>query len=181
MATEPASAQSRSLKMIGHLEHTPMGWVGAIARGNRLLHTTLPRPTREAVLDACPPAVRFDRPAPLLLRLAEDLGRYFSGEAVDFTAYALDVACETPFVRRALLAARGIPYGEVRSYAWLARAAGSPRAFRAAGQAMSRNPLPLVIPCHRVVRADGSLGGFGGGGRMKRALLLLEGVRVGRS
>lgn len=181
MATEPATAQSRSLKTTGCLVHTPMGWVGAIARANRLLHATLPRPTQEAALATCLLEVRFDRPTPLLLRLAEDLRRYFSGEVVDFTDYPVDIAHQSPFSRRVLLAARRIPYGEVRSYAWLARMARSPRAFRAAGQAMSRNPLPLVIPCHRVVRADGSLGGFGGGQRMKRALLLLEGVRVGRS
>jgi methylated-DNA-[protein]-cysteine S-methyltransferase len=141
---------------------------------------TLPRPTRDEALRGLPAEVSFDETAALLLRLAEDLCHYFDGEGVDLTDYPVDLRRHPPFHRRALSAARRIPYGEVRSYAWLAEAAGNPAASRAAGRAMSRNPLPLVIPCHRVVRADGALGGFGGGARMKRDLLELEGIRVVR-
>ena len=83
--------------------------------------------------------------------------------------------------RRALLAARSIPYGQTRSYGWLAARAGSPAAARAAGQAMARNPIPLLIPCHRVLGAEGALTGFGGGLRTKRALLELEGVACDRT
>ncbi len=67
-----------------------------------------------------------------------------------------------------------MPYGETRSYKWLAGEAGSPRAYRAVGQAMAKNPFPLVVPCHRVVASDGSLGGFSGGLDLKKALLDLE-------
>ena len=69
-------------------------------------------------------------------------------------------------------------YGEVRSYGQLALQVGSPRACRAVGQVMARNPLPLVVPCHRVVGARGGLGGFGGGLELKRRLLTLEGINV---
>lgn len=155
-----------------------MGWVGAVAHAGRLVRTTLPRPTRDEALRDLPAEVSLDETGAMLLRLAEDLCRYFDGEAVDLTACPVDLRGLPPFHRRALLAARRIPYGEVRPYAWLAEAAGNQAASRAAGRAMSRNPLPLVIPCHRVVRADGALGGFGGGARMKRDLLELEGIRA---
>lgn len=88
-------------------------------------------------------------------------------EELDLTGYG-------PFQRRALLAARTIPWGETRSYQWLAEAAGSPRGARAAGQAMARNRLCLVVPCHRVVASDGGLGGFGGRLDLKARLLWLE-------
>ena len=70
-----------------------------------------------------------------------------------------------------------IPYGETRTYTELARGAGNERAVRAAGSACARNPIPLVVPCHRVLRSDGSLGGYAGGLPMKEGLLELEGAR----
>lgn len=87
----------------------------------------------------------------------------------------------TPFQRACWDACRRIPYGQTRSYAWLAEQAGSPKAVRAAGQAMRRNPMPIVVPCHRVVGSSGWIGGFAGDAcetgatvGMKRALLALE-------
>ncbi|MFB3880018.1 MAG: methylated-DNA--[protein]-cysteine S-methyltransferase [Armatimonadota bacterium] len=118
------------------------------------------------------------KPTPLLNALAADLRRYFAGERVGFSRYRLDLSGVPPFLAKALRQARGIPYGQVRSYGWLAAAAGNPRAARAAGQAMARNRLPIIVPCHRVIASDGSLGGFGGGLEMKRRLLELEGVRL---
>lgn len=82
------------------------------------------------------------------------------------------------FQRRVWRAIARIPRGEVISYAELARRAGNPRAVRAAAQACGANPVPLLVPCHRVVRSDGSLGGFGGGLPMKRRLLSSEGVDI---
>ena len=73
---------------------------------------------------------------------------------------------------------RHIRYGETRSYAWIARKMGKPRAMRAVGQALGRNPLPIIVPCHRVVAGDGGFGGFTGGIEMKRKLLKLEGSRI---
>ena len=84
----------------------------------------------------------------------------------------------TPFQRRVWKAIASIPWGETRSYAWLARKAGSPRAYRAAAQACGANPLPRIIPCHRVIASDGTLGGFSGGLSLKRKLLMLEGISV---
>ena len=160
--------------VIGKVIRTPMGWVGAAARGGKLVAVSLPAETEVAALAGLGAECDLRAGDDLLARLAADLQRYFAGEKVDFSAYPVDLSDHPPFRRAALSAARTIPYGEVRSYRWLAEEAGNPRASRAAGQAMHHNPVPLVIPCHRVVGANGSLTGFGGGITMKRALLLLE-------
>ena len=121
----------------------------------------------------------LDKPAPVtaLGHLPDRLASYFGGQRVDFDE-PVDLRDLTPFQRRVLEVTRGIPYGEVRSYAWVAAQAGSPRAFRAAGQALGRNPVAILIPCHRVVTSQGSLGGFGWGVDVKRALLDLEKSKV---
>ena len=169
----------------GLLLQTPMGWVGAISRGGKLIATSLPQRSRKAACAAClgeaaqaayGVAADFSGDDSLLRDLEEDLRAYFEGKAVDFRRYPLDLSGHPPFRRRALMAARLIPYGEVRTYGWLAARGGKPKAARAAGQAMSKNDLPLVIPCHRVVGAGGSLVGFGGGLALKRALLAGEGI-----
>jgi len=84
----------------------------------------------------------------------------------------------TPFQKRVLSAVMEIPPGETRSYAWAARRAGSPGACRAAGQALTKNPYAPHVPCHRVLAADGSIGGYSGGITKKRRLLAAEGVRI---
>ncbi len=106
--------------------------------------------------------------------IARDLRRYFSGERVDFRRYALDLSGSTAFERRVYKAARNIPAGQVRTYGDIARAIGQPGAARAVGNALGKNPVGIVIPCHRVVAADG-IGGFTGGVEWKRKLLRLEG------
>ncbi len=83
----------------------------------------------------------------------------------------------SPFQRRVLIAEHAIPRGEVRSYGRLAHDLGDPHAARAVGTALATNPFPIVVPCHRAIRSDGSLGGYQGGVAMKRALLEMEGVR----
>ena len=90
----------------------------------------------------------------------------------------LDLEDNTPFQVKVWQALRAIPYGRVRSYGWVARKIGKPRAARAVGAACGANPVPLLVPCHRVVAGDGSLGGFSGGLSNKRRLLKLEGIRV---
>lgn len=89
----------------------------------------------------------------------------------------VDISDLTPFEQAALRAAAQIPPGEVRSYAWIAQVIGKPRAARAVGQAMARNPLPLLMPCHRVVDSSGNLHNYGYGIEMKARLLKLEGYR----
>lgn len=82
----------------------------------------------------------------------------------------------TEFEKKVYRASLDIPKGEVRSYKWLAIRAGSPKACRAVGNALNKNPYPILVPCHRVVRSDGSMGGFAGGVAAKKRLLLQEGI-----
>ena len=111
------------------------------------------------------------------LRSCEDqLNAYFRGELREFTC-DLDVH-GTAFQKQCWEALRGIPYGATCTYAEIARAVGRPRAFRAVGQANHQNPVAIIIPCHRVIGADGTLTGYGGGLAMKQALLRLEGVNL---
>jgi len=108
---------------------------------------------------------------------ARQLTAYFAG---DLTRFDLPLHITgTDFRRRVWSELQTIPYGETISYAALANRIGRPRAFRAVGAANGANPLPIVVPCHRVIGSDGSLTGFGGGIEVKRFLLALEGVAVG--
>ena len=112
---------------------------------------------------------RYDEP---FKKTARQLNEYFAGERREFE---LELAPEgTKFQVEVLEALRGIPYGETRTYRDIAVAVGRPKAVRAVGNANGRNPLPIVIPCHRVIGSDGSLTGFGGGIEAKRYLLELE-------
>jgi methylated-DNA-[protein]-cysteine S-methyltransferase len=104
-----------------------------------------------------------------------ELDEYFSGRRRRFEL-PLDWALVGSFGRRVLRVTADIPYGGVLSYAEVAADAGSPRASRAAGNALGANPIPIVIPCHRVLRSGGALGGYGGGVERKRWLLELEGA-----
>ena len=98
---------------------------------------------------------------------------YFSGALKDFNQSVFFIS-GTEFEKKVWLALRGVPYGETRTYKWLAEKVGSPKGSRAVGQALSRNPVPIVIPCHRVIESDGSLGGYSGGIDVKRRLLDME-------
>jgi methylated-DNA-[protein]-cysteine S-methyltransferase len=104
-----------------------------------------------------------------------ELDLYFAGR-LDRFDLPLDWRLSGGFRQRVLRAIDRIPYGETRSYTEMARRAGNERAVRAAGSACGSNPIPLVVPCHRVLRTGGALGGYGGGLPMKQALLELEGV-----
>jgi O-6-methylguanine DNA methyltransferase len=118
-------------------------------------------------------AVAAGRLAPAIARLARDLKSFAAGKPVRWRCRLAD-APGTPFQRNVWRVLRRIPRGQTRSYAWVARRAGRPRAQRAVGAACGANPLPIIVPCHRVVRSDGSPGGFGAGPRWKRRLLRLE-------
>ncbi len=109
---------------------------------------------------------------PLLRRAAVELAEYFAGERIVFSVPLAPVG--TPFQRDVWRAIAGVPYGATIAYRDLAARAGRPASIRAAGTATGRNPLSIIVPCHRIVGADGALTGYAGGLARKRALLALE-------
>ena len=154
---------------------TCLGWMGVVGSPGGLRRVILPQESKEAVasqvggreyaFESCDFASFGDLP--------QRLKRYLEGEPVNFPE-KLDLAGTTRFQQSVWQIARAIPYAETRSYAWVAGQLGLPRAARAVGQALGRNPVPIVVPCHRVIGSDSSLVGFGAGVEMKQRLLRLE-------
>jgi O-6-methylguanine DNA methyltransferase len=120
---------------------------------------------------------KFEDSPRLLQPYMSELEEYFAGKRREFT-FPLDLR-GTDFQQACWRALLAIPYGETRSYADIARAVGKPNAFRAVGMANNRNPIAIVVPCHRVIASDGTLCGYGGGLDVKRKLLELEGALSG--
>jgi methylated-DNA-[protein]-cysteine S-methyltransferase len=157
---------------------TEFGFVGLGGSRLGLALLTLPKSSREAVIselkafadDAVEDNCAFHD-------LPHRLQCYFNGEKASF-ADKLDLNGATAFYRDVWNATRSIPYGETRTYAWVAQQIGNPRASRAVGGALARNPLPIIVPCHRVVASNGTLGGFGGGLPLKKRLIELEAARL---
>lgn len=152
---------------------SPHGWVGIAGSARGLARLTL-KPTPEETLeslaaDGWPEADPEDA---VFAQARQCLERYFAGEVDALAELELDLTDAPPFYAAAWDACRTIPAGETRSYAWLAAAAGRPGAARAAGQAMAKNRLALVIPCHRVIGSSGDLHGYGAGGLAVKAELL---------
>jgi methylated-DNA-[protein]-cysteine S-methyltransferase len=155
--------------------------------GRLLLAATRRGLVRVAYLDGDEDAVLADlavRISPRILtapaRLDEarrELDEFFAGRRRHFELRVDWRLTAAGFARRVLRATARIPYGDVSTYAGVAAAAGSPRAYRAAGTALGHNPLPIVVPCHRVLHAGGGLGGYTGGLERKRVLLEIEGAR----
>lgn len=165
---------------------TAMGWMAALwsPKGLRELtfaHASARRAT--ARLGGCRPLSIDSVPIDALDHRQRDLVRrledYADGAPVDFFDVKLDLLAAPPFKYRVILQCRQIPYGQTVTYSRLAARAGSSRAARAVGNVMAINPIPLVIPCHRVVGSGGQLGGFSapGGVKLKQRLLQLEGCR----
>ena len=152
---------------------TPMGkvWILATGEGLREIRLGGDRPVSPAETQAR--GLRLVRRAPWTDPTREALERYLAGRATELDV-VLDLDVGTPFQRRVWSAARKIPYGHVVSYVELARMAGTPKAFRAVGNALGSNPVPIVVPCHRVIHDDRSLGGFSSGLSWKRFLLEIE-------
>jgi methylated-DNA-[protein]-cysteine S-methyltransferase len=111
-------------------------------------------------------------------KIATQLAEFYSGKKIKFDLSLFNLKKLTGFSAKVLKETCRIPHGKVATYSGLATRVGSPRAARAVGAALANNPFPLVIPCHRVLRSDGTLGGFGGGLKMKKELLTNEGVEV---
>jgi methylated-DNA-[protein]-cysteine S-methyltransferase len=122
-------------------------------------------------------AFSFEESAPAMRGYVGELEEYFCGKCREFT-FPLDLR-GTDFQIACWQALRAIPFGETRSYAHIARAIGQPNAFRAVGMANNRNPIAIVVPCHRVIASDGKLCGYGGGLDVKGKLLELEGALAG--
>jgi len=132
-------------------------------------------PDPDAFLNTLDPLARTERNPAALAPVAGQLREYFAGARSRFDL-PLDLSRLSPFQRRVLQTARQIPAGSVWTYRQVAQVIGQPQASRAVGQALGRNPIPIVIPCHRVVRSSGELGGYRGGLDRKRQLLRLEGA-----
>jgi methylated-DNA-[protein]-cysteine S-methyltransferase len=154
---------------------TCLGWIGVVGSTSGLTNVILPCKSQKEVLDridACGCLIGSVYNASFT-DLADRIRRYFDGEPVDFDDM-LDLSGTTRFQQSVWRTIRNIPRGETRSYGWVARQLGLPKAARAVGQALKRNPVPIVVPCHRVVGGNGNLGGFGGGVTIKKFLLRLE-------
>jgi O-6-methylguanine DNA methyltransferase len=121
--------------------------------------------------------IRFEESERAVRPYARELEEYFAGRRREFN-FPLDLR-GTEFQRACWRALLQIPYGETRTYADIARAVGNPTGFRAVGMANNRNPVAIVVPCHRVIASDGTLCGYGGGLEVKRKLLELEGALSG--
>ncbi len=101
------------------------------------------------------------------------LADYFDGKLREFRQEVVFLQ-GTDFERKVWLSLKGVPFGETRSYKWIAEKTGNPKAVRAVGRALSRNPVPIVLPCHRIIESDGSIGGYSSGVDVKRRLLDME-------
>lgn len=157
---------------------TRHGWMGVVSSAEGIKAVLLPQPTRDAVereISISYPMAHRD--ADPLRDIQERLLRFLDGEAVMFDD-PVDMTEATEFRRDAWQAARRIPRGAVQTYAQLAATLGRPKAARAVGGAMASNPVPIIVPCHRVVGSDGSLTGYAGGLRLKETLLAGEGRAV---
>ncbi len=160
---------------------TAIGWCGLVMAREKVrgffIGYSSPHQLRQHIRDAFTEDMRLKRSADMQL-IISTLKRYCSEKKVSLSGVPLDWSPLTPFQQKVLRAAARIPYGRVDTYGGLARKIGSPRGARAVGNALGRNPFPLLIPCHRVIKGDGGIGGFSGvaGVPLKKKLLGLEGV-----
>ncbi len=156
------------------LFETDAGWMGIYGSSSGIARTTLPQPTQdEAGLDLGNRACESNCSIEYFQQTIEKIRSYFKGRQVTFDE-KLDLRLWKPFEIAVWKTTSAIPYGETRSYAWVAREVGSPLAARAVGSALGDNPVPIIVPCHRVIGSNGKLRGFGGGLEMKQYLLDLE-------
>jgi O-6-methylguanine DNA methyltransferase len=174
---------------------TKWGYFGLVATENELNRTCLPLSKPERVksrlLKNLSPAnqissiehrasrIEFDKN--LFKALQEQITAYFEGVSIDFMDEPIVVDQYSFFCRSVLSACRKVGFGQVITYSALAEKLGQPKAARAVGNALAKNPLPLIVPCHRVIRCDGQMGGFSapGGTNMKKRLLELERQAIG--
>ena len=137
----------------------PVGLIYLVMMGTELVELSFERPHMKA------------DPAPASLRA--ELDAYFQGGLKEFEQN-ISFLSGTEFERSVWLALRDIPFGQTRSYKWMAERVGRPKGSRAVGQALKKNPIPIILPCHRVIESDGKLGGYSPGEDIKRRLLQME-------
>ena len=170
-------ARAMSLKYT--ISDTAVGWItiiGSEAGLRRIsIHDSLDAATWE-IATRFPEAIEYPHN---FGDLAERLKQYARGKQIAFDD-KLDLASATPFQQAVWAATRAIPYGETRSYEWVARCIGKPKAAHAVGQALNRNPFPIIVPCHRIIGKSGGLTGFSCGLDAKKHLLELESASVSR-
>jgi methylated-DNA-[protein]-cysteine S-methyltransferase len=160
---------------------TAIGWCGLAWNGRGITHMQLPDGDRDGTERQLRRRLSGDaaaEPTPEIAPVIEALQRYFAGETVDLSSIPVDFGDRGSADRAIYAALRAVPWGETVTYGELARRAGLPNGAQAVGQAMAKNPVPVIVPCHRVLAAGGRIGGFSapGGTATKERLLTLEGV-----
>lgn len=167
-----------------HFFDTPIGRCAIIWRGAFIVGAALPdvdegrlRPPLQSRF----PGAREELPPPNIQKAVEAVVRLLSGEREDFASIGIDLSAVGDFERAVLEETFSIPPGETRTYGEIAAAVGSPGAARAVGRALGANPIPIIVPCHRVLASDGKSGGFSapGGSVTKMKILEIEGARRG--
>jgi O-6-methylguanine DNA methyltransferase len=158
-----------------NIQESSLGYILLVAKNGRLFQLDMmagePHRIKKEIAVAYPGSIDSEKP---FRDIWKDIDRYFKGGKVEFRA-EIDISDLRPFTQKVLKELMNIPYGELRSYGWIGKRLGYPSASRAVGQAVGRNPIPIIIPCHRVIRQDGSIGGFSSGIHIKKILLSIEG------
>ena len=153
---------------------TALGWIGALSSSQGIIKTTFPLKSQELALESLnlekTKVVNSKIPFEAIIKFYVD---YFSGHNTFFSG-KFDFTNATVFQQTVWKATCRIPYGKTRSYRWIALNIDKPFSYRAVGNALNKNPLPIIIPCHRVINSNGQLGGYGGGIDIKKQLLNLE-------
>ncbi|HGJ66531.1 TPA: methylated-DNA--[protein]-cysteine S-methyltransferase [bacterium] len=150
---------------------TDIGWMGIAGTPAGINKIILPMQDRESIIKTIANAEYSEES--YLLETKNALIKYFKGKQVNFQI-PLDLSGYTEFQKSVWNVAKNIPYGELRSYKWVATQIGNTKAVRAVGNALGKNPIPIIIPCHRVIGSDGKLHGFTGGLDWKKKLIELE-------
>jgi len=155
--------------------HSSFGWMGIVISPFGLRKLILFQQSKDYVVDKAGRTCSVNNNSDLVQfkDLLKSLHRYLEGKPVDFPG-KLDLSEATRFQQAVWEITRSIRFGQTRSYGWVAAQLGKPQAMRAVGQALGRNSVPIIIPCHRVISSDGGLGGFSDGLEMKKLLLRLE-------
>ena len=163
------------MEAVCYVFDTEMGWAGIAGFGGRIQRLVLPQSSSQAALEALREgnALNLVEQEHDFSGQAARIAAYFAGEQVRFEC-ELDFCEAGDFDCRVWAATQEIGYGEVENYGWIAARIGQPHAARAVGSALGRNSIPVIVPCHRVIHADGALGGFGCGLEWKIRLLELE-------